>query len=437
MRSRLQRFENGDRFFHGSSDPAPAAFQKVRSSWVRCTWHHSLQLATAAAPVSQCDRRVLDKISLQATETEESTWPGSKVCENQRRHSHTGPKRWQHSTKKVLRFPRRQCDWSEMQNGVFHIQHSLYLIKRTHTAIGVRSVWGHFIPQRDRPRPLAKEKTIPASTIRRTEQTKPGWCRLKRLRDRPRPLAKKKAIPASAIRSTEKADWSDCETGLGLWLKRKPFPHLQSEARRKPFPHRQSISEAQSERNQASATSTLIHVTRHAGRSTWLVQWLMHGTHAGSNNGPREAPHKGLPRLGPVEREGGNGRSTKALTWPFGRWTVDSSLPSSKARFGGHYPNTGEKNGVDLRPKPNQIESGLARSPIVDRCTWEMGKEGRNAGRGTSRASRASRVGLKETHPPREVTERKKQDDRGLFRGEIIENPRSHTQTHKISELIW
>ena len=117
-----------------------------------------------AAPVSQCDRRMLDKISLQATETEESIWPGSKVCENQRRHSHvhrpalnadsilrkkffvflvasamieassrrkmvsfTGPKRWQHSTKKVLHFPRRQCDWSELttQNGVFHIQHSL------------------------------------------------------------------------------------------------------------------------------------------------------------------------------------------------------------------------------------------------------------------------------------------------------------------------
>ena len=46
--------------------------------------------ATAAAPVSQCDRRMhmLDKISLQATETEESIWPGSKVCEYQRRHSH-------------------------------------------------------------------------------------------------------------------------------------------------------------------------------------------------------------------------------------------------------------------------------------------------------------------------------------------------------------
>ena len=46
--------------------------------------------ATAAAPVSQCDRRMLDKISVQGTETEESIWPGSKVCENryQRRHSH-------------------------------------------------------------------------------------------------------------------------------------------------------------------------------------------------------------------------------------------------------------------------------------------------------------------------------------------------------------
>ena len=28
----LQRCENGDRFFHGSSDPAPAAFPKVLSS---------------------------------------------------------------------------------------------------------------------------------------------------------------------------------------------------------------------------------------------------------------------------------------------------------------------------------------------------------------------------------------------------------------------
>ena len=32
MRKRLQRCENGDRFFHGSSDPAPAAFPKVLSS---------------------------------------------------------------------------------------------------------------------------------------------------------------------------------------------------------------------------------------------------------------------------------------------------------------------------------------------------------------------------------------------------------------------
>ena len=41
-----------------------------------------------AAPVSQCDRRMLDKVSIQATETEESIWPCSKVCEKQRRHSH-------------------------------------------------------------------------------------------------------------------------------------------------------------------------------------------------------------------------------------------------------------------------------------------------------------------------------------------------------------
>ena len=32
MRKRLQRCENGDRFFHGSSDRAPAAFPKVLSS---------------------------------------------------------------------------------------------------------------------------------------------------------------------------------------------------------------------------------------------------------------------------------------------------------------------------------------------------------------------------------------------------------------------
>ena len=32
VRKRLQRYENGDCFFHGSSDPAPAALPKVRSS---------------------------------------------------------------------------------------------------------------------------------------------------------------------------------------------------------------------------------------------------------------------------------------------------------------------------------------------------------------------------------------------------------------------
>ena len=31
MRKRLQRYEIGHRFFHGSSDPAPAAFPKVLS----------------------------------------------------------------------------------------------------------------------------------------------------------------------------------------------------------------------------------------------------------------------------------------------------------------------------------------------------------------------------------------------------------------------
>ena len=42
---------------------------------------------------------------------------------------------------------------------------------------------------------------------------------------------------------------------------------------------------------------------------------VTHGTHMpGQTMDPRAAPHKGLPRLGPDEREGGNGRSTKALT---------------------------------------------------------------------------------------------------------------------------
>ena len=84
------------------------------------------------------------------------------------------------------------------------------------TAIGVRSVCGHFIPQRDRPRSLAREKAIPAPAIRSMEETKPGECRLKprecrlkRLRDRPRSLAKEKAIPTSAIRSTEQTKPGD------------------------------------------------------------------------------------------------------------------------------------------------------------------------------------------------------------------------------------
>ena len=103
-------------FFHGSSDPAPAAFPKVLSSWVCCTWRHSLQLQSDSVigvswikyhPKPRRLKRAYDQAA-RFVKTNDDT--------------HTGPKRWQHSTKKVLRFPRRQCDWSEFttQNGVFH-----------------------------------------------------------------------------------------------------------------------------------------------------------------------------------------------------------------------------------------------------------------------------------------------------------------------------
>ena len=46
---------------------------------------------------------------------------------------------------------------------------------------------------------------------------------------------------------------------------------------------------------------------------------------------------------GPVEKEGGDGGPLKLLTWLFGRWTIDSSLPQSTACFGGCSPNTGER----------------------------------------------------------------------------------------------
>ena len=46
------------------------------------------------------------------------------------------------------------------------------------------------------------------------------------------------------------------------------------------------------------------------------------------------------PRTGRERRDGG---PLKLLTWPFGRWTIDSSLPSSTACFGGCSPNTGER----------------------------------------------------------------------------------------------
>ena len=46
---------------------------------------------------------------------------------------------------------------------------------------------------------------------------------------------------------------------------------------------------------------------------------------------------------GPVEKEGRHGGPLKLLTWPFGRWTIDSSLPQSSACFGGCSLNTGER----------------------------------------------------------------------------------------------
>ena len=42
--------------------------------------------------------------------------------------------------------------------------------------------------------------------------------------------ARSKRNQASADWNQASADWNDCETGLGLRLKRKPFPHPQSEA---------------------------------------------------------------------------------------------------------------------------------------------------------------------------------------------------------------
>ena len=46
---------------------------------------------------------------------------------------------------------------------------------------------------------------------------------------------------------------------------------------------------------------------------------------------------------GPVDKEGRDGGSLKLLTWPFGRWKIDSSLPLSTACFGGCSPNIGER----------------------------------------------------------------------------------------------
>ena len=60
------------------------------------------------------------------------------------------------------------------------------------------------------------------------------------------------------------------------------------------------------------------------------------------------------------------------------------------------------------------------------------GKGGRYARWATSRAIRASKIGSKESHPPKKTSEQKKPDDSATFRCENIEKPRSHT--HKISE---
>ena len=47
---------------------------------------------------------------------------------------------------------------------------------------------------------------------------------------------------------------------------------------------------------------------------------------------------------GPAEKEGRDGGHLKLLTWPFGRWTIDSSLPYFSACSGGCSPDTGERN---------------------------------------------------------------------------------------------
>ena len=68
--------------------------------------------------------------------------------------------------------------------------------------------------------------------------------------------------------------------------------------------------EAQSERNQPSAAFAVFTFGGKVARESYMYASRM----PGRTMDPRRAPHKGLPRLGPVEREGGNGRSTKALT---------------------------------------------------------------------------------------------------------------------------
>ena len=62
----MQRCENGDRF----SMVPPIQLQPLFQRSIILSLLHMAPFP--AAPVSQFDRRMLDKISLQATETEES-----------------------------------------------------------------------------------------------------------------------------------------------------------------------------------------------------------------------------------------------------------------------------------------------------------------------------------------------------------------------------
>ena len=63
------------------------------------------------------------------------------------------------------------------------------------------------------------------------------------------------------------------------------------------------------------------------------------------------------------------------------------------------------------------------------------GKGGRYARWATSRAIRASKLGSKESYPPKKMSEQKKPDVSATFRGENIEKPRSRTHTHTHTRL--